>query len=713
MIQILFVFMLNHAFADEASTLSTIRVIGSEAQELNKPNSSSYISKEKLARQQDGDLNRVIRQVPGVYVREEDGYGLRPNIGLRGVNPDRSKKINILEDGILIGPAPYSAPAAYYTPNMQHIEGVEVFKGVATVPFGPNSVAGTVNLLTPEIVSGGFIDGSLGTFDYRKIVGRVGREGEIHSVLFQGGYHETTGFKKLPGDRDTGFKQGDFLLKTRTRLRAGDRPQFLDIKLGSSTEDSNESYLGISEGDFKKSPYQRYAASERDEMQWNHQTYQASYTAALTGSSTLVVTAYQHQFERVWYRLDKFNSTTTLRTVLKDPTTYIDQYKILRGEQDSNVIGTSGDLDIARNKRNFYSRGVQIHHMLSTSVHELHWGLRIHEDQIRRHHGLDRYSMTAGHMVRTMDPRIESEVDRDTSWSESLFAKDEINLDPFRITIAARYERLHSDSRKFIVNDVPSSISVQNKDEFFVPGVGAVYSVTPTTSIFAGINKGYAPVGPGQADAIKPEESTNYELGFRYLKQFFFEAIGFYSDYRNIKGLCSFSTGCTSGSQSEEFNGGQATIFGVESRLRFDAFWRKFKFPLEFNYTFTSAHFDSQFTTSSEEWGAGTIRPGAPLPYIPEHQYTVSAGLERGKISSDLRLNWTGRQYDQSVEAGRLSVNGYGVVDLNVKYKTSNNSFAYLKIDNLLDNEYIVSYRPYGARPGKDRTMLVGFKQSF
>lgn len=703
-----------HAQDMSAERLSPIRVIGSEAQELNKPNSSHFVSKEKLEKHQDTDVNRILKQVPGVYLREEDGFGLRPNVSLRGTNPDRSKKVNFMEDGVLSGPAPYSAPAAYYTPSMTHVENIEVFKGVSTVIFGPNSVGGTINFLTPEIRSGGFLDGTFGSFDYRKIVGRAGYNGEVNAVMFQGAYHETTGFKNLPNGGDTGFKQSDFLLKTRTRLRGGDRPQFLELKVGQAYEDSNETYLGLAQRDLELNPYQRYAASERDEMKWHHETYQASYTAALTSNSSLMVTAYHNAFERNWYRLDHFAGGATIRDVLDDPDAHQDQYRVLRGEEDSgNLGGNAGDLDIARNKRNFFSRGAQVHHLLSLSHHEIHWGLRYHEDQIRHNHNLDRYQMSGGRMVRTADPAVAALRDRLTSVSKAAFAQDDMTFGRWRFTAAARFERVDNEMREQINAGVFTNKKLENSDQFFVPGVGALYSLTPAASVFAGVNKGYAPNGPGQADGVDPEESTNYELGFRYLKQFFFESIAFYNDYRNIKGICSFSAGCAASNENEEFNGGRALIYGLESRVRFDAFYSGFKFPFELNYTYTSAKFASAFQSGSAEWGVGAVQKGAPLPYIPEHQYTLGTGVEKGRVSSDIRFNWTGAQYDQSAEAGRRKVDGYGVVDLNVKYATTPHSFAYFKVDNLLDNEYVVSYRPYGARPGKDRTFMIGYRQGF
>lgn len=97
--------------------LDTFEVMSSQDQAFSMPGSGTYIGPELLEQFQYTSINETLRQSPGVYVRDDDGYGLFPNISIRGVDTNRSAKLTLMEDGVLTAPAPYSAPAAYYSPT--------------------------------------------------------------------------------------------------------------------------------------------------------------------------------------------------------------------------------------------------------------------------------------------------------------------------------------------------------------------------------------------------------------------------------------------------------------------------------------------------------------------------------------------------------------------------------------------------------------------
>ena len=108
-------------------TPTEVTIVGTRVSQT--AGSAHVVNKKQLERSEYDDAGAILQQVPGVYVRQEDGVGLRPNLGIRGANPDRSKKLTLMEDGILFGPAPYSAPAAYYFPLMTRMSAVKVIKG--------------------------------------------------------------------------------------------------------------------------------------------------------------------------------------------------------------------------------------------------------------------------------------------------------------------------------------------------------------------------------------------------------------------------------------------------------------------------------------------------------------------------------------------------------------------------------------------------------
>jgi Fe(3+) dicitrate transport protein len=142
--------------------------------------SAQALSQKQLERFKYDDPHQLLLQIPGVYVRGEDGFGLRPNIGIRGANSDRSKKITLMEDGVLFAPAPYSAPAAYFFPSIMRMRNVRVIKGPAAVVYGPQTVGGAMDLLTQEIPSArsALVDVALGNYGYNKAYGRAGLSDE-------------------------------------------------------------------------------------------------------------------------------------------------------------------------------------------------------------------------------------------------------------------------------------------------------------------------------------------------------------------------------------------------------------------------------------------------------------------------------------------------------------------------------------------------------
>src|SRR5688572_31665311 len=93
--------------------------------------------------------SEALRKAAGINVRDEEGLGLRPNIGIRGLNPTRSSKVLLLEDDIPLTYAPYGDNASYYHPPIERFERIEVFKGGAQIGYGPQTISGLVNYITP------------------------------------------------------------------------------------------------------------------------------------------------------------------------------------------------------------------------------------------------------------------------------------------------------------------------------------------------------------------------------------------------------------------------------------------------------------------------------------------------------------------------------------------------------------------------------------
>ena len=682
------------------------------------PGSAHSVGEAELERFERNDIHHVLAAVPGVYIREEDGYGLRPNIGMRGSGSERSAKIALMEDGVLLAPAPYSAPAAYYFPVITRMTRIDVLKGPAAIKYGPNTVGGAVNLISRDVPHrrSGSVDLAGGDDLYGKLHLALGDSTEHFGFLLEGVKLRSDGFKEIDGGGETGFDKNDVQLKLRANSSAYARIyQQATLKIGYSDEVSNETYTGLTTADFAANPYRRYAATRLDRIKWNHLRVAATHSVDFAGDFTLTSTLYRNDFYRSWAKLSGFEAGRSLAEVLADPNSPRNAvlYALLTGARDSESEAET--LLYGDNQRDFVSQGAQLvgtsERALGTTRHSLEVGLRLHYDRADRLHTEERYRMMTGVLL----PMGEEEVTLDARGSATAFSayvQDKMRWGRLTLTGGARLEVIGTD---WLDRDDPTANASETRS-VLIPGGGVHYELTSALGVLAGVHKGFVPVAPGAGAGVVPEESINYEAGARFSRHdLYVEGIGFFNDYSNLKGSCTFSTGCMDAQVGTEYNGGRVNVWGVEFLASTAlALSRGLSAPLRLTYTYTDSAFQTGFVSMNPQWGQ--VEVGDELPYMPTHQVSAEAALTATRWELAVAGRYAGAMRDlagQGDSDEEARTEDAVVIDVAASYGFGRWGRAYATVDNVFDEAYIASRRPYGARPGIPRLVIVGYKNSF
>ena len=244
-------------------------ILGNKFVAKNRTGAAYYFSTEELAQFDYADINRALSKIPGINLFEEDGFGLRPNISIRGTSPERSSKIAIMEDGILISPAPYSASSAYYFPSLARMQAMEVLKGSSQIQYGPYTTGGAINFVSTEIPNSfrGKVTTSYGSFQTGQLHATIGDSVNNFGYMLEYLNFNSDGFKSLGNNLNTGFDINEITSKIRYKTPNHIKEkQSFEFKFHHYDEISNETYLGLTESDFEKTPHLRYAGSEKDKM---------------------------------------------------------------------------------------------------------------------------------------------------------------------------------------------------------------------------------------------------------------------------------------------------------------------------------------------------------------------------------------------------------------------------------------------------------------
>jgi len=705
----------------EYKLLDRVTISGSPSRTKEIPGSVQQVTLTQLQHENQAfdDIHRVMFRLPGVNVTEEDGYGLRPNIGMRATGTDRSANITLMEDGILAAPAPYAAPAAYYFPVTGRMQGVEVRKGSSQIKYGPRTNGGALNLLSTSVPNNLAVRANVagGSQSTRKAYVSYGDQWKTLGWMLETYQIATDGFKQLDTGGNTGFEVSDYVGKVRysTGIDANTYQEIV-FKAGYKEEASNETYLGLTDEDFAANPYRRYAGSQKDVMNNDHRLYQLRHFAVPADHMDITTTVYRTEFWRNWYKLDKVNGSS-IADVLDDPESYSTEYAYLTGDSASD----NDALRVKANNRDYYTMGIESIMGLDfkfAGAHDVEIGIRAHVDEEDRHQWSDGYRMElGGAMVRTTagTPGFSGGGDNRVNEARAIagFLQDHIRAGRFIVSPGVRVESIRTERKQYATGDPDRKgdpVTTNNSTDVVLPGIGVNFRVTRALSVFAGTHRGFAPPGPGSPDEVQPELSVNFETGFRLgTRVFSANALAFFNDYSNMIGKDTFSSG--GDGSGDQFNAGAVNAWGVEAGASLDPGVGSTRFPMNMSYTYAVAEFQSSFLSGYGPWGA--VEKGDHVPYIPEHQLSGSIAIERPKWRLGTFANYTS---EMRTEAGQgpippsQSTDARLLIDGSAEYNIVRGTTAFLSVQNITDEAYIVARRPSGVRPGLPRTIIAGLR---
>ena len=676
--------------------------------------SAHIVNKKQLERSEYDDAGAILQQVPGVYVRQEDGVGLRPNLGIRGANPDRSKKLTLMEDGILFGPAPYSAPAAYYFPLMTRMNAVRVIKGPSAVAYGPQTIGGAIDFISRPIPAKPSLglDVGYGEYGYIKTDGWFGASDGQFGVLVGGTHLHNEGFKELPNGADTGSTRNDWLVKASYVVdpRAAQQNE-LTLKLAYADEVSNETYLGLTDADFRANPDARYAASALDQMK-NHRSSAALFHEYSDPGAKLKLKSavYRHNYARTWRKVNQLQDRAVfdILTNPEDPTN-AGYLAVLRGEIDSATPAET--ILIGPNDREFVSQGVQtvLGYERATGAfsHRLELGARLHHDEIRRRHSQNGFLTVDGALEPDGGPEQVTTSNTDRTYALALHAIDAVTWRSLTFTPGVRVELVQSRSENRI-----AQTTAERSLAAVMPGAGVYWALTQSFGLLGGVYRGFSPPPPGSDEHISPEYSVNYEAGARFSRGTTrLELIGFYNDYQNLTDICTLSSGCLTDDLDRQFDAGEARIYGAEAFAGHTLAVGPLRLPVSVAYTFTRGNFESSF--SSQDPIYGNVTDGDEIPYLPKHQVNATLAAELPRVSAYIAFGYVSRMRE---EAGQellddtLATDKQKWIDVGAQARVVGPLKLYANWRNILNERDIVSRRPYGARPNAPSWLQVGAK---
>lgn len=642
-------------------------------------------------------MRQVMAKVPGIQIWESDPSGIQIGIAARGLSPNRSWEFNLRQNGYDISSDPFGYPEAYYTPQLNSVQRVQVLRGAASLQYGPQ-FGGMVNFIMKD---GSEINkpfqyesqqtaGSFGLFNSYNAIG--GENGKTHYYAFWDhrrgdGFRENSGFKV-----NTAF--GNFSWNINKRLKVGLEITHFDYV--------SQQPGGLTDAQFAQDAYKSLRQRNWFEVKWNMAALNVDYTIndkSRLNVKTFAMTGDRNSvgFMQTPNIADTINATT-LR--YNNRRVDIDRYRNFGIEARYITNYQMGKM------RNTLSAGIRY--------------FRGRTDRLQNGKG----DTGSDYNLNILEP-FPTDLNFITN-NTAFFAENMFRIgDKLVIIPGVRVENIQNeaDGRVGLSGNTELKINNQNRTRRFVlPGVGAEYHIGQT-EIYANYSQAYRPVlfsdltGNPTTDVIdqnlKDAKGYNIDLGYRgRIKEYlFFDVSGYLLQYNNRIGLIAQQR--LDGSfYNLRTNVGNSRSRGVEALVEFSPFKAWGVKPVFGNLTvfvslaFINAQYDNlRVITRQGNTLVESNLKNKKVENAPERIYRTGITYSRKQLTVTAQYSYVSEAYsdaNNTIIPTSNGVNGlipaYDLVDISGTYKFSEKFFIKGGINNVLGEKYFT--RRAGGYPG-------------
>jgi Fe(3+) dicitrate transport protein len=705
--------LLSGSIVAQEASLPKVTVTGTSilpSSVENLPGSFSVMTREQIESRNPFSIIETIREIPGLHVVSEDVAGTHLNIGLRGLNPRRSSRTLLLEDGApTVFFAPYGDPSAHYSTPIERIERIEVLKGSGQILYGPQTMGGMINFVTRPVPTNG-------TAGSVKITG--GNNGYYDGHFNVGTGTENGGFMvdvlKKRGDgirTEHGFDLQDVALKGQFKISQNQR---ITGKYSNFQEDSRFSETGLTSTEFLSTRYKgtfANAADAAERFTMTRNTAQVVHEWDLNSDMKLSTQFYYSQTDRASRRSREF--------------------------EEGGGVYAMNNTEYAVRPRTYEFFGVEpkveMKHNAFGLPNQSIFGFRYHQETIDR----QKFNL-AGSLIgaETLRERLTADVK-----ALSYFAQNTLFVGDWTFTPGLRLEDV--TSRKNLISsqnatlDTTSSLTTSKLQA--LPGFGLTWNGLKTATIFGGVHRGFAPPRPdrdvdgGTLMRVTPELSTTTEVGIRssLMQSGYVESTLFNMDISDIV--------VQSGGIFRNEGKAQHTGFEVAGKINFgELTGKKNNYYASLSYTnlFIAKFKDSGQVGGEGEDGYGSYAAGNRLPYAPKHTLALNLSYEDqqgfiGRVgvthvsqqfaNTDNYRGTTPEGYcgtlnnnDTQADCGLFGeIPALTLVNASMSYAPKGQKVTYfMSGENLTDKKYFSS-RTNGLQPGRGRMIFAGMRYSF